>query len=331
MVYARFSALIPKPVLLEIKRQLVYNNIAMSEQRFAGFLLIYGASLGVGVAANAYLFLGFNPAVAFSLAFVAFTFLVYIILKLKSEAQGKFVESILPDALQLIASNMKSGLTTERALFVAGRPEFGPLQVELKVASKRISSGEKMEDALKGIGEKINSVVLAKTLWLISQGIKSGGQIADLLFQLSDDLKNQNAIQEEINSNISIYILLILFSAVFGAPLLFGVSSFIVQVLSKQIAQTPSLDISDVPASANLNIISGFASGGEPLLGPEFILMFSMIMVVFTTVFSSLTIGVINTGKEINGLRYLLPLLITGFVVFFTIREVLLLFFGNLV
>tara|TARA_Y100000310_G_scaffold343077_2_gene449049 strand:- start:5219 stop:6217 length:999 start_codon:yes stop_codon:yes gene_type:complete len=329
-VYTRVSAFIPNSIRQEFQRQLIYNGIEMNANKFVGFLFLYGFFLGVGVAANVFVFFEFNPIIAFSVSFFGFVGIAYLLMKMGSESKGKFVESILPDALRLVASNMKSGLTTERALFVAGRPEFGPLQLELKNASKRIASGERTENALRMISIGISSKILDKTLWLISQGIRSGGQIADLLFQLSDDLKEQIALEDEIKSNISIYVLLILFSAVMGAPMLFGVSSFIVQVLSSQISAVPSIDPASIQ-SGSLGPISGFASGDGATLDPDFIVMFSIVMLVFTTLFSSLTIGVINAGKEINGVKYIIPLTIVALIVFFSARFLLTSFFGNLI
>ena len=135
----------------------------------------------------------------------------------------------------------------------------------------------------------------------------------------------------EINSNISIYILLILFAAIFGAPLLFGVSSFIVQVLSSQLSKVPAISPHALPSNSNLSIVTSFANGNKHTLSPDFVVFFSMVALIFTTVFSSLTIGVINTGKEIGGLRYVIPLLAASFVVFFAVRILLTGFFGNLI
>jgi len=329
-MYARLSAFIPRGVQDTFERELKYNHINVDERKFIGFLLVMALGIGVAASVLAGVFTDIHPLIGFLLGFFGAIFTTYLLLRLSSESKGKYVENILPDALQLIASNMKSGLTTEQSLFVAGRPEFGVLQYELRNASKRISSGEKVDVALRGIGDGINSGILEKTLWLISRGIKSGGQIADLLFQLADDLKEQQALEEETKSNISIYILLIFFSAVFGAPILFGISSFIVQVLSKQLAETPIIDEKSMPANSNLGPIKAFASGKKGAITPDFIMTFSLAALFVTTLFSCLTIGVITTGKEINGMKYVVPLMIVAFLSFFAIRFALTLFFGNL-
>ena len=329
-MYEKISTLVPKRILQTFTQELLYNHIEIDGERFTGFLFLYSFFLSIGIAANAFIFLELHPLIVFVVSFAGLIFLAYALMKMSSDSKGRFVENILPDALQIVASNMKSGMTTERALFVAGRPEFGLLETELKNASKRISSGEKVETALHGIGERIDSISLKKTLWLISQGVRSGGQMADLLFQLSDDLKNQNAIRDQIRADISIYILLIFFTAAFGAPLLFGVSSFIVEVLSAQLANTPTINVSQLPTSSNFGAIRGFASGASDAVSSGFIIGFSMIALAFTVLFSSLTIGVINNGKEIDGLRYLIPLAVVSFLVFFAMRAIMATFFGSL-
>ncbi len=312
-----------------IKKQLRYNNIEMGERKFAGFMLAFGIALGLALAFLAKLIFGMSPLLAFPAAVTGFFFIVYSALKINSESRGKFVESILPDALQLIASNMKSGLTTERALFVAGRPEFGPLQVELRNASKRISTGENMEKALLNIGERVNSEVLSKTIWLITQGIRSGGQISDLLFQLSKDLKNEQAIQDEIRANISIYVLLILFASIFGSPLLFGVSSTIVQVIAKQVGETPKISSSAV-AETGFGVVKTFATGERSIPSTDFVSLFAIVTIITSSFFASITIGVINTGRETNGMKYVVPVTLASLAVFFAIKAGLNVFFGSI-
>ncbi len=321
-MYEGFAAFVPSGALEELKRQLRCNNIGIGEKRFAGFLLAFGASLGVAVALLAWPLLGIHSVIAFVATSFGFVFVTYFTLKLGSESRGKFVEFVLPDALQLVASNMKSGLTTEKALFVAGRPEFGPLQIELRNASKRISSGEKVEVALVGISERINSQVLEKTIWLISEGIKSGGQISDLLFRLSEDLKSEQAVQEEIKANIWIYILLILFASIFGSPLLFGVSANIVQLVSNQVSTAPKISTAAI-SGAGGGFVSSFATGERNLPTADFILLFSVATIVASSFFASLAIGIINSGKESAGLRYVVPVTVAALLVYFTVKSAL--------
>ena len=329
-IYERIGNLIPRNVGEAFAEQLNYMGFEIPEKRFIGFIFLYGFFLSIGISVNSLLFFRINPVFSFPVFFGFFVALSYIWLSITAESKGKFVEKILPDALQLVASNMKAGLTAEKSFLVSARPEFGPLETELRRAAKRIAAGARVEDALAGISEKIKSQTLQRTVWLISEGIKSGGEIGDLLVELSDDLRDQESIQGEISANISMYILLIFFAAAFGAPLLFGISSFIVQILASQMSNIPSIApaaVQGIPSNLTAFSTFGRAGGG---IGVDFIMLFSMVSLSITTIFAALTIGVINTGKEKAGLKYIVLIGIIGFSLFFIVRFLLTSFFGKL-
>lgn len=329
-MYIRIAALLPRKVLDAFRREMDYLNISIDEKRFVGFLLIYAIALSFGIALNFYILFGLDMLISFPFFIMLFIGGTYLWLSIAAESKGKFVDTILPDALQLIASNIKSGLTTERALFVSARDEFGPLQKELVEASKRIMTGQRIERALLEIPRKIHSKVLERTVWLISKGITSGGQIADLLTQLADDLRNQNAITSEVQANISMYLLLIFFSAAIGGPVLFGISSFIVEVMSSQMAIMPSGG-SGIGTTGTAGAMAGMASEAGAGIEPEFVIFFSIVALVVESIFAALTLGIIKTGKEKQGVKFLPIILIASMVVFFSVRLVLGTMFGDLI
>jgi pilus assembly protein TadC len=326
--YERIGALLPRKLLKKFKEEFNYLGIEVNEKSFLGFLVLFSAALSVGLAVNLYYFFDFNPFLSFPVLFFLFIGMVYVWLGLVSESKGRFVEKILPDALQLIASNIKAGLTTERALFVSARPEFGPLEKELKTASKEILSGERIATALLKIPERIHSKVLSRTVWLISKGIESGGQIADLLMKLSNDLREQHALQEEVKASVSIYVLLIFFASSIGAPALLGVSTFIVEALQKQ---TSSINLEELGAGAPKVSGMQFIGGPNKTITPEFVGFFSVLIILVGAFFASLTIGVINSGSEKPGIKFFPLLLLVGVGVFFVVGFVLRVLFANLI
>ncbi|MDO8634534.1 MAG: type II secretion system F family protein, partial [archaeon] len=251
-------------------------------------------------------------------------------LNLAADSKGKYVEKILPDALQLVASNVKAGLTTERALLVSAREEFGPLEVELRRAAGKIIGGIPVAEALTGIPAKIKSRLVESTIWLIAEGIERGGEIGDLLIELADDIREQASIKEEISANISMYILLIFFASAFGAPVLFGVSTFIVQILTTQAASIPTVTGVSSQQFGNSAVIQGFTQGG-PKISFDFVLFFATVSLFATSVFAAMTIGVINTGSEKGGAKYMPIILLIAFSLFFIVRAALESFFANLI
>jgi len=162
MIYRRISAFLPKRFLSWLAKEIEFSGVSIEEKSFAGFLVIFSIAVSFSSALVVYSLAN----ISFPLVFVAALILsiggLLFWLNQVAESKGKFVEKILPDVLQLIASNIKAGLTTERSLFVSARPEFGPLTIELKNASKRIIAGERIERALLGIPKKIKSKVAVK-------------------------------------------------------------------------------------------------------------------------------------------------------------------------
>jgi len=321
-LYRRIASLFPSAVVDAYKRELRYVGIQVSEKRFVGFIVLFGIGIAIAIAVNLWLFLNISPIISFVVAFVMFAGGVYFWLSSTADKEGKAAEKILPDVLELIASNIKAGLTTERALFASARPEFGIVSEELKEASKQIMSGVRMEDALIQMPTKIKSRTLERSIWLLVQGIKSGGAIADLLLQLGEDLREDNAMKEEIASNVSMYVMLIFAAALFGAPLLFGISSLIVGILVEQTSNI-SISPSDMEGYSGMSQVGSFIGVPTVNLTESFIVTFSLITLSITATFAALTTGAMAAGSEKEGVKYIPFLLIVAIGFFIFIRTAL--------
>lgn len=315
------GGIIPEFITKRIARELSYVGIDIEEKRFAGFLFVFVTGLSLTVSLNIFFFYKFPVYLSFpGIALLLFGLVIYW-LKMVSQSKAKQAENALPDALELIASNIKAGMTTERALFESAREEFGPLSKELKTASRKIITGQRTDIALGDIPKRIKSPLLERTIELLIQGIRSGGQITDLLFQISDSIREENATKEEIKANISMYIMMIFITATFGAPLLFGISSYIVGVVSESSMREVS---GELPTSASVGVAGRITSlaleQSKEKVSEEFIVLFAELALLITAVFSALTIGIIQIGSEINGVKFIPVILVVSFVLFFFVR-----------
>lgn len=328
-VYERLSLIVPKNIRTWIEAQLAYSSLDIPTEKFTGFILWIGISFAILMTGIIFALTKFNPILSFIVSFFLIIGAILFLLTNSADAKGKLVEKILPDALELIATNIKSGLTTERALLASARPEFGALSKELKYASKSILSGERVEIALLEISKKIKSNTLDRTMWLISEGIRNGGQIANLLIQLSNDLREENALKSEVGANISMYVMLIFFSAAFGAPALFGISSFIVGVLSNQSAGGAISPELSLELSAK-NPILGMLGNSKTAIGEDFVVFFVEVTLFVTCIFASLILGIITTGNEKGGVKYSVIILIIAFALFFITRAIVASMFGGM-
>ena len=323
MWYERITSLVPGKIRELFTRELSYVDLPVSDKKFLGFLFSFSVALALALAFNAYVVVGFPWIISFPSIVAIAVGGTYAWLYYSSTAKGQFIELILPDTLQLIAANLSAGLTIDKALLVAARKEFGPLEKELKRVSTRILAGTPTVIALMDMPKRVRSSIFEKTVWLMAKGIESGGELSSLLIQLSDDLRRRYAVQQEVRANVSVYILLIFFAAIVAAPVLIGISTFIVQVTVARVAalQIPAA----LPTLGEGTLIA-------PGLGVsvEFIEIYSFFMVLIAALFSGLTLGIITRGKEAEGVKFMPFLVVMALACFYAAKFVLALFFSAL-
>ncbi len=310
-IYTSMARFFPRKVRQKFSQLLVYAGINLEPIRFLGFILAFGLIFGLllGYILNSLKILPF--ILGFIVSFILVELAFYLRILLLVDSKAKFAEDVLPDALQLMSSNMRAGLTTDKALLLAARPEFGPLAYEIKRIGRETMTGGDLSVALMKTTKRIKSENLKKTIDLIVNSIKSGGKLADLLDQTASDLREQQMIQREISAGVLMYALFIFIAIGMGAPLLFAMSSFLVKILVKMStmigAQLPT-DTGDIKIP-----ISMTTSG----ISPEFIELFAVVSLTISSVFGSLIIGLILKGNARSGIKYLLILLPMSIALFF--------------
>ena len=319
--------LVPRPALDKYRKLILYSSIDIDPDQFLNLIVIAGLVLSLigGTITNAYF--EYNILVVILASLIVYGFGAYILLQLSAESKAKFVEDILPDALQLMASNIRAGLTTDKALLLAARPEFGPLKEEIQRIGRETMAGRSFVDALTKSTRRIKSKNMERTFALIVQSLKSGGQLADLLDQSADDMRDQQMIQKEISASVLMYAIFIAIAIVLGAPMLFALSSFLLELLVKNMelitAQMPMSFKS--MASSSMPIAVGSIS-----LDPDFAITYSMLSIAISSFFGSIVMGSIMKGEETAGLKYFPVMLIAAICLFYVIHSLLQTYLGGM-
>ncbi len=213
---------------------------------------------------------------------------------LSAERKRRFIESVLPDALNIAASNMRSGMTPERALLAAARPEFGELSEYIRTAAKKAMAGKPLEKALGEIPS--DSRILRRAMDLISEGARYGGDLASVLDEVASEIRDLQTVRKEVRAVVSMYSAFILMAVAAASPLLFGVTT----------------------------VLTGIMAGiSQSAVSPETVFTVSLLAVVLNSVFGSFVLGIITKGKEVYGFRYLVFLVPVSCAVFFGVRYAL--------
>lgn len=321
-----FYAVSPKSYQKWIIRHIDYCNFEISPLNLIGFIFLFGVGIGFAVSFIPFLAGWISIEWMFALwaaGFLASNLIMHASIIMIADGRANFVEMILPDALQIISANLRSGLTADKAILTSARPEFGPLEVELRKVAKDTLSGKSFEEAMRGMTKKIKSRVLEKTVNLLVEGLSKGGSLTTLLDSVADDVRQIKLLREEIKSFVMMYGIFIFFAAAIGAPMLYAVSTYMVETISTIGGQ---VDTEELLKSSTASFIK---IGSQKInITGEFLMQYSALAILITSIFGGLLIGLVQEGSEKAGFKIIPMLMGVSFGVFFLLSYMLRNIFG---
>ena len=310
----RLTKFHPKKVIAKYKSLMAYADLKTDYTRFLNFIIIFGLGFSIGFGVVLTIILNapieYIPFISLSI-YALFHLLFYIWLTMKADGKGNQIEKVLPDALQLMAMNLKAGMTTERAILLAARPEFGVFEQELSKVTKQVLAGADIKEALTDMTKRVKSEKFERTISLLVEGIDAGGELSDLLNQSAENLRSQTIIEGEIQANVMMYAIFIFFATAIGAPMLYSISTFLVGILGEQFSR---FSVSQT-ISTGVTFFKGSIS-----LKNDFLLFYALLSLTITAFFSSMIIGIIKSGKEKDGLKLFPVILLFSFLIFGAVR-----------
>jgi len=318
-MYQLIVHLFPKKVRNHLYTIFTYSRVKGNREKLLGFFFIFSIGLALGLSFFISKFFQISFVLTLLASIIITQLSIYFMFSLKADATAKFVENILPDALQLMASNLRAGLTTDRALLLSARPEFGVLSEEINNIGKKITLGEDITNALTEMGKSFKSEKLKKTILLIVSGLRSGGELTDLLDQTAENLRQEKFLDEKIRTNVLMYVIFIFAAIGIGAPLLFGLSTFLVGVLEK------NLELIELPETTSLPITLS-----KTPISSSFTITFALISLITTSILGSLVLGLISKGREKFGMKFVPLLIILTLSIFFLTRFLISSMLGGL-
>ncbi|MBI3035049.1 type II secretion system F family protein [Candidatus Woesearchaeota archaeon] len=216
------KAFVPKKAIPNLRKYLLKAGFNEVPYRFFGFLFYFSALITLLIFTGfiypylkrfslfevyVYSFLGwFAVQLFFATLFIL---LVYFYLDLKIYHRTKKMEEQLPDFLQILSANLKGGMTFERALWASIKPRFNVLGSEMAKASKKVMTGYEVGKALTELADKYDSLMLRRTVDLVISEVESGGNIAELIDRIVDNLKETKALKDEMSASAIAYVIFI--------------------------------------------------------------------------------------------------------------------------
>ncbi len=246
------------------------------------------------------------------LLFFLIPFVINTYFFLKMDKRSNEVEIVLPNALNLVAANLRAGMTPYQSIKMAAIPEFGVLGKEFERATSRSTGVKNFTDYLEEISQRVNSLTLQRTIRLLVASMKSGGKLAELLEGLSLDISERSSLKKELEVNIKTNMMFIMFIIIMGTPSLLSISIYFVETVS-EIQEGTDLD------SAQSADIGGFG-GGELSISAVFLERISYVILFMTSLLASFFLGGVLDGDVKRGLRFAPYMVVGSFIVFIIAR-----------
>lgn len=236
--------------------------------------------------------------VLFFVVFSSVMGLSSLMLHLRIYKRRGIVEDAFADFLQMTATNIRAGMSVDRALWSSIRPRFGDLAKEMEAVAKKTMSGTELTAALSEFADKYKSPLIRRSVSLIVQGAESGGRIADLLSNIALDIQETKLIKKEMTANVMSYIIFITATSIFIAPFLFALSS---QLISIMVKISSNIDIS-AAQSAAANMPISFSGNNVSLSDFR---IFAYCCLGITSFFSAIIVSIISKGNIKSGLKFI--------------------------
>ena len=251
----------------------------------------------------------FAMALLWTVAFVVLLFVIWFLfhlaLDLRIFEKKLAIEEVLPDYLELTSANIRAGMPVDQALWCAVRPKFGVLAKEIEIVAKQTMSGEDLEIALQNFAAKYDSMTLKRSVNLLVEGIRAGGEIGDLLNKISINIKESQLLKKEMSANVTSYAIFIGFATMVAAPFLFGLSY---QLLSNIHTITGRIQ---APTTGAMGLTFGKVGISLHDFG-----IFAYCSLLVTSFFSAVLVATIKKGDVKGGIRYIPIFMLTSVTVF---------------
>jgi tight adherence protein B len=138
-----------------------------------------------------------------------------VVLRFLAARRAKAFERILPDALMLVATSLKSGFGLPQALDAVARDAAEPVAKEFSRALAETRIGTDLADALERVAERMGSEAMEMAVMAIRIQREVGGNLAETLGTTAKTLRERESLYRQVRAlsaegRLSAYILIAL-------------------------------------------------------------------------------------------------------------------------
>jgi len=211
------------------------------------------------------------------------------------------IDARFPDFVRDLAESRRAGMTFTKAIMYSSKGNYGVLTPEIQKIARQISWGSSVDNALNVFAKRVNTKLIRRTVSLIIEASRSGGNVADVLDAASKDAREIKLIESERRANMMSYVAII-YVGLF-------VFILIVVVLSKSLL--PSMLSEEVKSVGGGAVGLG---GGGITQGAATAMFFTACMIQAAGM--GIVTGVFEEGDMISGIKHSFIMLLCTWIIF---------------
>ncbi len=246
----------------------------------------------------------------------------------------KAYEKEFPNFLRDLAESQRAGLTLAQAVQTSSKAEYGLLTNEVNKINTQLSWNVSIEKVFKKFAERMaGSKIIVRSLMIIDQANKSGGNIEDTMDALADNIESLRDVQAEksVALNQQVVMMYAIFFIFLGISV--ALIKFLVPLIQTQeLTTTIGFQTLSNPCSVCIGnegpecfgchtlfiVTQAFDFGKIEETGSYYKSLF-LVMIVIQGIFSGLIAGQISSDSVVAGTKHSMLLLFSGFTMYMAI------------
>jgi len=211
------------------------------------------------------------------------------------------IDDRFPDFVRDLAESRRAGMTFTKAILHAAKGSYGVLTPEIQKIARQISWGSSVDDALNAFAKRVNTKLIRRTVSLIIEASRSGGNVADVLDAASKDAREIKLIDAERRAGLMSYVAVIYVGM--------GVFLMIILVLCKSLLPA-------MTGTAGAQFQSGAMKVGTATMSMLDVSQLFFTAALIQTGLMGLVTGVFEEGTIVSGVKHSFIMLLVTWLVF---------------
>lgn len=203
-------------------------------------------------------------------------------------------EVAFSEFLYKLSELMRGGIDPVKGVVTLSRTtDLGAIAPNVQEAASAMLLGSSFEDAMHRMARSINSKLVSKYINIVVQAAYTGGNVADLLFRTSEDMRTVIAIEKDKEANLKQYIVIF----------------YLAQGIIVALAYILSTSLLPLIQGVGLEMLGG----GNGLSEINFERGFFH-MIILNALFGGLIVGMITEGEMKHGMKHSAVLIALSYV-----------------